>query len=107
MTHKLTQSSTATTNTTAVDSETPDISMDFDSIRSRNNIRDRKNDEADRHSASSIMDKSASNDRRDTRSRTDRYYGAFKEKHTLGKYFPGTGYVRHILTSTTTRTPPW
>lgn len=37
MTHKLTQSSTATANTTAPDSEAPDVSMDFDVIRSINN----------------------------------------------------------------------
>lgn len=97
MTHKLTQSSTATTNTTAPDSEAPDVSMDFDAIRSRNNIRDRKNDEADRHSASSIMDKSASNDRRDTRSRSDQDDEAFEETHTLGQYIRGKGYVRHIF----------
>jgi hypothetical protein len=97
MTHKLTQSSTATTNTTAPDSEAPDVSMDFDAIRSRNNIRDRKNDEADRHSASSIMDKSASNDRRDTRSRSDYDDEAFEETHTLGQYIRGKGYIRHIF----------
>lgn len=97
MTHKLTQSSTATTNTTAPDSEAPDVSMDFDSIRSRNNIRDRKNDEQDAVLTSSIMDKSSSNDRRDTRSRSDYDDEAFEETHTLGKYIYRKGYVRHMF----------
>ena len=57
MTHKLTQSSTATANTTAPDSETPDVSMDFDVIRSINNSRDRKADEADSKLTPSIMDR--------------------------------------------------
>ena len=57
MTHKLTQSSTATANTTAPDSETPDVSMDFDVIRSINNIRDRKASDTDSKLTSSIMDR--------------------------------------------------
>lgn len=97
MNPKLTQSSTAPTNTTAPDSEAPDISMDMDVIRTHNNMRDQKNDAHDESAASSIMDKSSSNDRRDTRSRSDRDDERFEETHTLGRWFKGTGYVRHIF----------
>lgn len=84
MTHKLTQSSTATANTTAPDSETPDINMDFDVIRSINNIRDRKADEADSRLTSSIMDRYDHNRDADNEH-------AKKETHVLSATFTIAG----------------
>ena len=84
MTHKLTQSSTATANTTEPDSETPDINMDFDVIRSMNNIRDRMADEADSKLTSSIMDRY--DDKRDA----DNEH-AKKETHVLSATFTIAG----------------
>ena len=84
MTHKLTQSSTATANTTAPDSEAPDISMDFDVIRSINNSRDRKADEADSKLRSSIMD------RYDHKRDADDEH-AKKEMHVLSATFTVAG----------------
>lgn len=48
MNNKLPQSSPAI-HATASDSETPDRSMDFDVIRTRNNIRDQRNADHDAH----------------------------------------------------------
>lgn len=80
MTHKLTQPSTAPANTTAPDSEAPDVGMDFDVIRSINNIRDRKNDDADSKLMSSIMD------RYDAKRDADDEH-AKKETHVLSATF--------------------
>lgn len=57
MKHQLPQSSPATPNA-ASDSNAPDnMEMDFDTIRSLNNIRDRKADAADASLTPNIMDK--------------------------------------------------
>lgn len=84
MTHKLTQSSTATANTTAPDSEAPDISMDFDVIRSINNVRSRKADDADSKLTSSIME------RYDAKRDANNEH-AKKETHVLSATFTVTG----------------